>query len=113
MYVFMDMETYEETRLEPDDFTKFLIEGHNCAVLSWNGKVIGVELPLTVELEVGGACRVAGWTLCGFRLLGFRAQSLGMRGCRVDVVGLQVVRVQGSGLGGAGLQGGRCGASGC
>uniref|UniRef100_A0A7S0X569 Elongation factor P n=1 Tax=Mantoniella antarctica TaxID=81844 RepID=A0A7S0X569_9CHLO len=52
MYVFMDMETYEETRLEPDDFTKFLIEGHNCAVLSWNGKVIGVELPLTVELEV-------------------------------------------------------------
>jgi translation elongation factor P len=52
-YVFMDMETYEETRIEEDDFTKFLIEGHNCAVLSWNGKIIGVDLPLTVELEVG------------------------------------------------------------
>lgn len=52
LYVFMDMETYEETRIEEDDYTKFLIEGHKCAVLSWNGKVIGVELPLTVELEV-------------------------------------------------------------
>ena len=26
-YVFMDMETYEETRVDDDDFSKFLLEG--------------------------------------------------------------------------------------
>lgn len=51
-YVFMDMETYEETRINDDDFSKFLLEGQTCDVLSWNGKVIGVDLPLTVDLEV-------------------------------------------------------------
>ena len=52
MFVMMDMETYEETRVEEDDFAKFLMEGTTCEVLSWNGKVIGVELPINVELEV-------------------------------------------------------------
>ncbi len=51
-YVFMDMETYDETRIDDDDFSKFLLEGQTCDVLSWNGKVIGVDLPLTVDLEV-------------------------------------------------------------
>ena len=51
-YVFMDMETYEETRVDDDDFSKFLLEGTTCEVLSWNSKVIGVELPINVELEV-------------------------------------------------------------
>ncbi|EEH53136.1 uncharacterized protein MICPUCDRAFT_52036 [Micromonas pusilla CCMP1545] len=51
-FVFMDMETYEETRIDDDDFSKYLLEGQNCEVLSWNDKVIGVDLPLNVELEV-------------------------------------------------------------
>ena len=51
-YVFMDMETYEETRIDDDDFSKFLLEGQTCDVLAWNGKVIGVDLPQTVDLEV-------------------------------------------------------------
>jgi translation elongation factor P len=51
-FVFMDMETYEETRVDDDDFSKFLMEGTTCEVLSWNGKVIGVDLPINVELEV-------------------------------------------------------------
>eukprot|EP00213_Chloropicon_mariensis_P000538 CAMPEP_0197471872 /NCGR_PEP_ID=MMETSP1309-20131121/2893_1 /TAXON_ID=464262 /ORGANISM="Genus nov. species nov., Strain RCC998" /LENGTH=195 /DNA_ID=CAMNT_0043009923 /DNA_START=45 /DNA_END=629 /DNA_ORIENTATION=+ len=52
-YVFMDMETYEETRLERDDsWAKFLKEGMEAGVLEWQGKVIGVELPRTVTLEV-------------------------------------------------------------
>ena len=51
-FVFMDMETYEETRVDEDEFAKFIIEGTTCEVLSWNGKIIGVELPLTMELEV-------------------------------------------------------------
>ena len=51
-FVFMDMETYEETRIDDDDFSKFLLEGQTCDVLAWNGKVIGVDLPQTVDLEV-------------------------------------------------------------
>ena len=52
-YVFMDMETYEETRLGRDDaWAKFLKEGMEAAVLEWEGKVIGVELPRTVALEI-------------------------------------------------------------
>ena len=50
-FVFMDMETYEETRIDDDDFSKFLLEGQTCDVLAWNGKVIGVDLPQTVDLE--------------------------------------------------------------
>ena len=41
----------EETRVDEDDFAKFLLEGTTCEVLSWNGKVIGVELPINVELK--------------------------------------------------------------
>mmetsp|Transcript_13279 Transcript_13279/g.49659 ORF Transcript_13279/g.49659 Transcript_13279/m.49659 type:complete len:224 (+) Transcript_13279:56-727(+) len=51
-FVFMDMETYEETRVDDDEFSKFLMEGTICEVLSWNGRVIGVDLPINVELEV-------------------------------------------------------------
>lgn len=52
-YVFMDMTTYEETRLPKDDaWAKYLKEGMECEVLVWNDKVIGVDLPKTVVLEV-------------------------------------------------------------
>ncbi|KAI3408967.1 uncharacterized protein J3R85_019915 [Psidium guajava] len=54
-FVFMDLTTYEEIRLdesEVGDKTKWLKEGMDCNVLFWNGKVIGFELPITVKLKV-------------------------------------------------------------
>ena len=41
-YVFMDMTTYEETRVPRDeDWAKYLKEGMDVGVLLWNGKVRG------------------------------------------------------------------------
>lgn len=52
-YVFMDMTTYEETRVRKDDsWAKYLKEGMDVSVLLWNGKVISVDIPNTVELEI-------------------------------------------------------------
>uniref|UniRef100_A0A7N0T396 Elongation factor P n=2 Tax=Kalanchoe fedtschenkoi TaxID=63787 RepID=A0A7N0T396_KALFE len=54
-YVFMDLNTYEEVRLnesEVGDTTKWLKEGMDCNLLFWNGKVIGFDLPITVQLKV-------------------------------------------------------------
>ncbi|XP_016545906.2 elongation factor P isoform X2 [Capsicum annuum] len=54
-YVFMDLITYEEYRLnekEVGDKAKFLKEGMDCNLLFWNGKVIDFELPITVKLTV-------------------------------------------------------------
>ncbi|XP_030456015.1 uncharacterized protein LOC115677095 [Syzygium oleosum] len=54
-FVFMDLTTYEEIRLnesEVGDKTKWLKEGLDCNVLFWNGKVIDFELPITVKLKV-------------------------------------------------------------
>ncbi|CAM8924565.1 unnamed protein product [Rhodiola kirilowii] len=54
-YVFMDLNTYEEIRLnesEVGDTTKWLKEGMDCNLLFWNGKVIGFDLPITVQLKV-------------------------------------------------------------
>ncbi|XP_010253076.1 PREDICTED: uncharacterized protein LOC104594485 isoform X1 [Nelumbo nucifera] len=54
-FVFMDLNTYEETRLNESDVgdkTKWLKEGMDCNVLFWNGKVIDFELPITVKLTV-------------------------------------------------------------
>ena len=52
-YVFMDMTSYEETRLDRDDsWANFLKEGMEANVLEWRGKVIGVELPRQISLEV-------------------------------------------------------------
>jgi len=53
--VFMDMETYEEARLTPTqigDQVKYLSEGMEVGVLTWNGKVLNVELPNFVILEI-------------------------------------------------------------
>ncbi|GAB4815016.1 hypothetical protein N2152v2_002062 [Parachlorella kessleri] len=49
-----DMSTYEETRLRKDSSTwgKYLKEGMSVALLLWNGKVITVDLPSSVDLEV-------------------------------------------------------------
>lgn len=52
-YVFMDMETYEESRIPADDtWAKYLKEGLIVNVVTWDGKTISVDLPNTVELKV-------------------------------------------------------------
>lgn len=54
-FVFMDMETYEESRLTPDQIgerVKYLKEGMEVNVVRWNDQVMEVELPNSVVLEV-------------------------------------------------------------
>ncbi|MGB3297819.1 MAG: elongation factor P [Phormidesmis sp.] len=54
-YVFMDMETYEEARLSEaqiGDRVKYLSAEMEVTVLMWNDKVLEVELPNSVVLEV-------------------------------------------------------------
>ncbi|KAF3447955.1 hypothetical protein FNV43_RR08662 [Rhamnella rubrinervis] len=54
-YVFMDLSTFEEIRLNEADVgdkTKWLREGMDCNLLFWKGKVIDFELPITVQLTV-------------------------------------------------------------
>ena len=54
-YVFMDMSSYEETRLTPDQIgesRKYLKEGMEVNVVSWEGKPLEVELPNSVVLEI-------------------------------------------------------------
>ncbi|XP_061349917.1 uncharacterized protein LOC133295133 [Gastrolobium bilobum] len=54
-FVFMDLNTYEEFRVGESDVgdrTKWLKEGMDCNLLLWNGKVIDIDLPVTVKLKV-------------------------------------------------------------
>ncbi|KAK4396020.1 Elongation factor P [Sesamum angolense] len=54
-YVFMDLSTYEEFRLNEADVgdkSKWLKEGMDCNLLFWKRKVIDFELPITVKLKV-------------------------------------------------------------
>ncbi len=54
-FVFMDMTTFEEMHLSAQDIgqqRKYLKEGMEVNILSWNGKPLEVELPNTVVLEV-------------------------------------------------------------
>ena len=54
-YVFMDMETYEEARLSPDqigDRVKYIKEEMEVNVLFWEEQILEVELPTSVMLEV-------------------------------------------------------------
>ncbi|HHP7244320.1 MAG TPA: elongation factor P [Elainellaceae cyanobacterium] len=54
-YVFMDMETYEETRLTVDqigDRVKYLREEMEVNVVRWGDQVLEVELPNSVVLEI-------------------------------------------------------------
>ncbi|CBI18035.3 hypothetical protein VitviT2T_011925 [Vitis vinifera] len=54
-FVFMDLSTFEEIRLNESDVgerTKWLKEGMDCNVLFWNGKIIDFELPITIKLTV-------------------------------------------------------------
>ena len=55
LYYFMDNETYELTPIGKDvldDSFKFVKENDVCTIMSYKGKVFGVEVPNFVELEV-------------------------------------------------------------
>lgn len=54
-FVFMDMETYEESNLtakQIGDRVKYLAEGMEVNILRWNDQIMEVELPNSVILEV-------------------------------------------------------------
>jgi elongation factor P len=54
-FVFMDMETYEESSLNSSqigDRVKYLSEGMEVNVITWGDQVLEVELPNSVVLEV-------------------------------------------------------------
>jgi elongation factor P len=54
-YVFMDMTSFEETRLSVDQIgkgAKYLKEGMEVNVIFHNGKVLEVELPISISLKV-------------------------------------------------------------
>jgi elongation factor P len=54
-YYFMDQETFEQIPLDSSqlgDALNYLKEGMSLDVSSYKGEVVGVELPITVELEV-------------------------------------------------------------
>ena len=54
-FVFMDMTSYEETQLtakQIGESRKYLKEGMEVNVVSWNEKPIEVELPNSVVLEI-------------------------------------------------------------
>jgi elongation factor P len=54
-YVVMDTASYDQYPLDESQFAeanRYVKEGDHLYVLQYDGKVIGVELPITVELEV-------------------------------------------------------------
>ncbi|MCG5060995.1 MAG: elongation factor P [Limnoraphis sp. WC205] len=54
-FVFMDMQSYEEARLNPDQIgsgVKYLKEGMEVSVVRWGEQVLEVELPNSVVLEI-------------------------------------------------------------
>jgi len=55
MYVFMDNETYEQMELTKEQIgsgTNFLMENMDCKIITYENRVLGVELPNTVVLTV-------------------------------------------------------------
>jgi len=54
-YYFMDQETFEQMPIDSSqlgNILNYLKEGMSLEVSSYKGKLLGVELPITVELEV-------------------------------------------------------------
>jgi elongation factor P len=54
-YVFMDTGTYEQVEVSPDvvgDGSNYLLENQEAIVASNDGRVLYIELPAAVELEV-------------------------------------------------------------
>lgn len=55
LYYFMDVDTFEQTGINRDtlgDALNYLKEGVIVAISSYKGNVMGIELPVAVELEV-------------------------------------------------------------
>jgi elongation factor P len=55
LYYFMDQENYEQMPYNAEqlgDALDYLKEGNSVEVTSYKDKVVGIELPITVELEV-------------------------------------------------------------
>ena len=55
LYYFMDMETYDTIPVSKDELSdnfKFVKENMVCKILSYKGKIFGVEPPTFVELQV-------------------------------------------------------------
>ena len=55
LYYFMDQESYEQMPLNAsqlDDALNYLKEGFTVEVSSYKGEIVGIEMPITVELEV-------------------------------------------------------------
>ena len=54
-YVFMDNETYEQTELSKEQLgsaLNFLLENMEVKIMIYEGRVLGVDLPNTVEMKV-------------------------------------------------------------
>lgn len=55
-FVFMDNESYDQIEMSEDDLpreqSQWLKENTPCVVLMYKGKILGVELPAAVELEI-------------------------------------------------------------
>ena len=54
-YVFMDTDTYDQLHVEPGDLgqaVRYLKEGDTAVLPTYQGRVIGIELPAAVELTV-------------------------------------------------------------
>ncbi len=54
-YVFMDTESYEQMEVAPaalGDAADYLIEGMTAIISLYNGEIIGVEIPASVELTI-------------------------------------------------------------
>jgi elongation factor P len=55
LYYFMDVENFEQMPLNAShlgDAVNYMKEGMSLEISSYRGEIIGVELPITVELEV-------------------------------------------------------------
>ena len=55
LYYFMDQESFEQITLDAsqlDETLNFLKEGNSVEITSYKGEIVGVELPITVELQV-------------------------------------------------------------
>ncbi len=53
--VFMDEETYDQTHIDPGmlgDAVKFLKDGTVCMVPVYDGTPVGIDMPVSIELEV-------------------------------------------------------------
>jgi elongation factor P len=54
-YVFMDMESYEQTNVSPvalGDAANYMVENSTAIIAFYNGEIVTVEIPASVELNV-------------------------------------------------------------